>query len=616
MTPNKRSTLRLDLKDISSRSTGPNIGRATLVAGSVLAVSIAVASINMPSDESGLSEKVAFSAPVDSSSSERKKTFKAEEVILADATSFNTRSVVDIPAVEPEPVTNSADEEAPSKSFAVETEEDVYQKEERDKERHHPIQLASLSPIPSSSISEPLVNLVSEEPAILKSEPPLPLSVTSDDEKDAEPIVLANAAPLKTLSESVLNQIEGDSVSPSLEGTDTIPGLIQENTQAEQPAAPEPEIEWVKATVKKKDTLSQIFNRVGLSSKEAYRLVKLKGTKPLTRIRPGQVFEVAKRLDEKGDEKLQSLRLKVNRFDTLVIEYDESEENGFTLNTETREPEVRFTTSSATISGSLLGAAKRAGIPYDTVYEMATIFGWQVDFSKDIQKGDQFTVVHEELYLDDVKVGDGAVLAAELRTGKKSLQAVRHVYEDGHVSYYAPNGDGIQGSFLRSPIKFAKVSSKFSKKRFHPIKKKWRAHKGVDYSAPMKTPIRATGDGMVKFAGRKKGYGKTIILRHGGKYETVYTHMNHFKQGLKNGSRVKQGEVIGYVGMTGWTTGPHLHYEFRVHGKHMNPLTVELPKSAPIEERYASAFSKEASKWMTKLAQHGGTISLAQNKKP
>lgn len=615
MTPNKRSTLRLDLKDISSRSTGPNIGRATLVAGSVLVVGIAVASINMPSDEKGLSEKVAFSAPVDTQSSDRKKTFKAQEIILADASSFNTQSVVEIPAVESNADTPSEPQPNPAEEQVAESETSNTQKTPLFSDTQHPIQLASLTPISSSRLSEPLVNIVAEEPAILKEEPPLPLSVTANDQVDAEPIVLANAAPLKNLGDSVLNQIEGDQVTPPVGEPEDVPGLIKETTQTKETVDPEPEIDWVKATVKKKDTLSQIFNRVGLSSKEAYRLVKLEGTKPLTRIRPGQVFEVAKRLDEEGNEKLKKLRLKINRFDTLIIEHDDSKEHGFSLETESREPEVRFTTSSATISGSLLGAAKRAGIPYDTVYEMATIFGWQVDFSKDIQKGDQFTVVHEELFLDDVKVGDGAVLAAELRTGNKSLQAVRHVYDDGHVSYYAPDGDGIQGSFLRSPIKFAKVSSKFSKKRFHPIKKKWRAHKGVDYAAPMKTPIRATGDGMVKFAGRKKGYGKTIILRHGGKYETVYAHMNHFKKGLKNGSRVKQGDVIGYVGMTGWTTGPHLHYEFRVNGKHMNPLTVELPKSAPIEERYASAFRKEASKWMTKLAQHN-TISLAHNKKP
>lgn len=618
MTPSKRrSTLQLDLKDISARSAGPNIGRLTLVAGSVLVVGIAVASINNSSDD-GIPHPVAFSAPADNELSEERKSFKAKEIFVNDTDTVSSSSYVSFQGIPSEaPTETKAQEQNEALTDVVKSDQKTQITNNEIRARKsafaiNQIQVASLAPIPSFNIGNPLVNQFESDP-VFAAATPLPLSVTKNEDTDAEPIVLANAAPLSDLDNTPLDSLdvlEADSEENNFDNPEQ-DTPEKPNTNALSPEENKAEDKWLSATVKKRDTLSEIFNRLGLSSKEAFRLVKMDGAKPLTKIRPGQVFKVTKWVNEEGTEKLKTLRLKTNRFDTLVIEHHKEGDHGYKLSVESREPEVRFTTSSATITGSLLGAAKRAGIPYDTVYELATIFGWQVDFSKDIQKGDHFSVVHEEFFLDNVKVGDGAVIAAQLSTGDKMLQAVRHVAEDGHVNYFAPDGDGIQGSFLRSPIKFARVSSKFSKKRFHPIQKKWKAHKGVDYAAAMKTPIRATGDGVVKFAGSKTGYGRTVILRHGDKYETVYAHMNHFKKGIGKGSRVKQGDIIGYVGRTGWTTGPHLHYEFRVNGKHMNPLTVELPKSAPIEKRYAKTFRQDATKWVTTMTENE-TISLAQ----
>ena len=171
---------------------------------------------------------------------------------------------------------------------------------------------------------------------------------------------------------------------------------------------------------------------------------------------------------------------------------------------------------------------------------------------------------------------------------------MRHIDNRGRAVYYTPDGRGLRSSFLRSPLKFARVTSKFSKRRLHPILKKWRAHKGVDYGAPTGTPVRVTGDGVVIDARARTGYGNTITIRHGAKYTTLYAHLHKFARGMRNGARVKQGDVIGYVGSTGWSTGPHLHYEFRIDGVHRNPLTVQLPRSASIASADKPRFIESA----------------------
>jgi len=269
--------------------------------------------------------------------------------------------------------------------------------------------------------------------------------------------------------------------------------------------------------------------------------------------------------------------------------------------TVTRAPDIRLRAGKGVIHSSLLAAAKRAGLDFETTYAFAHLFDWQVDFAREIRAGDRFSLLFEAHYLDGEKIGNGDIVAAELVVSGRRLQAVRHIDEHGRRAYYAPNGDGIQRSFLRSPVEFGRVTSTFSHKRFHPILKKWRPHRGVDYGAPRGTPIRATGDGVVTSARRRYGYGKTVIIRHGEKYTTLYAHLHTYADGIQAGARVAQGDVIGTVGATGWATGPHLHYEFRVSGVHQNPLTVELPKSEPIAARYKAAFVAEAAKWVARL---------------
>ena len=368
---------------------------------------------------------------------------------------------------------------------------------------------------------------------------------------------------------------------------------------------------WMTETVRRGDTISHIFRRLGISIREALALVKLKDAAVLEKITPGEEIHVTKLtpMDGTTRERLEKLKYELNQFTTLLVR---RKDDGYVTDIVRREPEIHYRTSRATINSSLLGTARNAGIPFDVVYSFADILGWQVDFSRDLRKGDQFTVIFEELYLDGEKIGNGQVVAAELITMDRSLRAVRHVGDNGRVTYYAPDGEGIQGSFLRSPIKYARVTSSFSKRRLHPIQKIWKPHNGVDYGAPLNTPVHSTGDGVVIFIGSKNGYGRTIILRHGEQYQTLYAHLNHYRKGLRTGKRVEQGEVIGYVGKTGWATGPHLHYEFRVNGRHMDPLTVELPKSDPIDQRYRVDFLREAAHWVAQL-ESADPIPLAQN---
>ena len=225
--------------------------------------------------------------------------------------------------------------------------------------------------------------------------------------------------------------------------------------------------------------------------------------------------------------------------------------------------------------------------------ELANIFGYDIDFAREIRKGDHFELVYEEKQVDGEKVGTGEILAARFTNRGKEYQAVRYTNKQGITSYYLPNGQSMRKAFIRTPVDFARISSRFSMGRKHPILNKIRAHKGVDYAAPRGTPIKAAGAGKVILAGRKGGYGNTVIIQHGGTYRTLYAHMNGFARGVRNGVAVKQGQVIGYIGTTGLSTGPHLHYEFLVNGVHRDPLSIKLPMADPIAANEKQRFLQQ-----------------------
>ena len=233
--------------------------------------------------------------------------------------------------------------------------------------------------------------------------------------------------------------------------------------------------------------------------------------------------------------------------------------------------------------------------------QMVEIFGGDIDFHRDLRKGDKFSVVYQMNYSNGEPVSAGRIHAAEFINQGKAYRVVYYQPDSGHGDYYTPGGNSVRKAFLRSPIEFSRVSSGFSLSRFHPILNKWRAHKGVDYAAATGTKVRVTADGSVTFVGKRSGYGQVVIVQHQGRYTTVYGHLSRFASGLRRGQRVNQGEIIGYVGMTGLASGPHLHYEFLINGQHRNPLRVALPDAAPIANVQKVAFQEATGSLIERL---------------
>ena len=399
----------------------------------------------------------------------------------------------------------------------------------------------------------------------------------------------ATRADAVTLIEAAENPVQDGltriTLPLAIPGGSAIENAIdEERAQAKPHLEPQTsDIEWKTATVKSGDNLALIFAKQGLSPQQLDKVMRSdKSTAVLKTLMPGQQFKFGIHEGE-----LQQLVYKIDDLNTLKVQRD-SEDN-FLVRTNTREMETRVTNTSGTIDSSLFLAGQAAGLSDNLIMELAGIFGWDIDFALDIRSGDRFTLVYEEQFLDGEKKRDGNILAAEFVNRGKSYRALRYTDASGLSDYYSPDGRSMRKAFIRTPVDFTRISSRFGK-RYHPTLKKQRNHHGVDYAAPRGTPIKAAGDGKMIFVGRKGGYGKTVIIQHGGKYSTLYAHMSRIKPGSHRGKRVRQGQIIGYVGSTGRSTGPHLHYEFRVNGVHRNPLTVKLPDAAPIKKKYRDDF--------------------------
>ncbi len=343
--------------------------------------------------------------------------------------------------------------------------------------------------------------------------------------------------------------------------------------------------QWREYKVKPGDNLARLFKRAKIKPQQLDELMKSGAeAKTLTRIFPKDTIRILS--DDRGI--LQALRYDIDHKSYLMVERENGELVAKTYNhlIETREAHA-----SGEIDSSLFLAAQDAGISQNIIMELANIFGWDIDFALDIRKGDSFTVLYEELYRNGEKISDGNILAAEFINDGRTYRAVRYTNPQTNRSeYFTPDGKSMRKAFLRSPVNFTRISSRFTTNRYHPVLHKFRSHKGVDYAAKRGTPILAAGDGKVIFKGKKGGYGKVMIVQHGSKYTTLYAHLKTYNRKLRVGTKVKQGQTIAYVGSTGLATGPHLHYEFRVNGTHRNPLTVRLPVSSPVPKRYMADF--------------------------
>jgi murein DD-endopeptidase MepM/ murein hydrolase activator NlpD len=345
--------------------------------------------------------------------------------------------------------------------------------------------------------------------------------------------------------------------------------------------------QWQELTVKSGDSLSKLFKRAKLKPQQLDEVMKSgEAAKKLTKIFPKDTIRVL--TDEQG--KLQALRYEIDPETYIMVERED--ENGELIAREHKHViETRVAHAEGTIDSSLFLAANEANISENVIMELAGIFGWDIDFALDIRKDDSFKLLYEEIYRNGEKIKDGEILAAEFINDGEIYRAVRYTNpETNRSEYYTPEGKSMRKEFLRTPVDFARISSRFTTKRYHPVLHKVRSHKGVDYAAKTGTPIRAAGDGKVIFKGKKGGYGNVVIIQHGSKYTTLYAHLNSYNKKIGVGKKVKQGQTIAYVGKSGLATGPHLHYEFRINGVHRNPLTVKLPSSGPVPERHMTDF--------------------------
>lgn len=364
---------------------------------------------------------------------------------------------------------------------------------------------------------------------------------------------------------------------------------------AVQADSPSPNTQIINYEIKHGDTLSTIFEKMGLPKMLPHNIAKDELGKKLKHISVGHTlhFELTKSLLTKITYALSALR-------NLEISIDPINNSLFA-----KEIDIQHNTvlriASASIHDSLFLAASRAGISEMLIMDMAAIFGWDIDFSRDIRKGDRFNFIYEQHKKDEELLSEGNILAAQFINDGKTFSAIRFTDSNGDTSYYSADGKNMKSTFLKSPMKFSRISSGFSKRRYHPVLKKWRAHKGIDYAAATGTPIRTTANGKISFMGRKGGYGRVVIINHGGRYSTLYAHMSRFKKSLRTGSYVKQGQTIGYVGRSGLATGPHLHYEFRVNGVHRNYLTYRTPKSTPVLKQDMLRFKELAATQLAML---------------
>ncbi len=366
-----------------------------------------------------------------------------------------------------------------------------------------------------------------------------------------------------------------------------------EHAQAEM-MPQEKELPWQTVTVQSGDSLYLIFDRLNLSPQQLYAVVETdKAYKVLSNLRPRQKLHLQIR-----DGQLQAIKYNISPEKTLLITHGGENFNSHIIE---HPIEIRLTHASGVIENSLFQAGRDAGLSDNIIMELANVFGWDVDFALDIRKDDRFSLLFEQHYLDGEKLRDGKILAAEFSNQDSTYRAVMFTDPEGNTQYYSEDGKSMRKAFLRSPVDFRRISSTFQRERYHPVLGKKRPHRGVDYAAATGTPIKAAGDAKVIFRGVKGGYGNTIVLQHGSNITTLYAHLSRFQRGVTTGSRVRQGQTIGYVGKSGLATGPHLHYEFRINGSHRNPLTVKLPDAAPIPEKYRTEFLAQSQHLLAQL---------------
>ena len=357
----------------------------------------------------------------------------------------------------------------------------------------------------------------------------------------------------------------------------------------ETPPEPRALVQRVEHTVQKGETFGGIMAELGIRDVPGL----LKAASPhfdLSRIRVGRTLEI-RRLKATGEP--LSIRYPLDEDRTLVVWPSAIHSRA---DVETITYERGITRRVLQVDVTLWDAAMKAGLRPSDIVRLSRIFQWEVDFNTELRSGARLTLVGDELLSSGESVRLDAYHAVRLENDGKSYTAIRHVDKKGNEDWYGPEGEARKRPFLRSPLEFSRVTSGFTRKRFHPVLKRNRAHLGTDFGAPRGTPIRAVGDGVIVHAGRSGGYGNLVKIDHTGPYNTRYAHLSRIK--VKRGQKVKQGQVIGLVGATGLATGPHLHYEFLQNGRHVNPMTIKLPTTRPLPRSERQAFAQTKAQWL------------------
>jgi murein DD-endopeptidase MepM/ murein hydrolase activator NlpD len=350
------------------------------------------------------------------------------------------------------------------------------------------------------------------------------------------------------------------------------------------------QLQWQSVKVRNGDSLAKIFKRNSLDATTTYKVITAEGegSKLLKKLSVDDIMRIGK--DDEGN--LVSLEYPLSKNETLFVNLQNQQYHAYK---ESKSVEIREDIAYGVIKANFWLAAASAGLNDGQIINLANVFGWDIDFALDIREGDSFNVVYENQYVEGEFIGTGNIVAAEFINQGETFQAIR--YTNG--KYYSAEGRSMRKAFLRAPVSFKYISSNFKLKRFHPVQKRWKAHRGTDYAAKTGTPVVAAGDGKVVQAGYDKYNGHHVFLQHGNGIETKYIHFS--KRAVRKGARVKQGQVIGYVGSTGLAAGPHLHYEFLLNGVHRNPRTVKLPDAEPISSKYRQAFDVIAKQRLAEL---------------
>ncbi len=397
----------------------------------------------------------------------------------------------------------------------------------------------------------------------------------------ARGVLVAAAVALGVLLLSTSPRMPALAYNPALHH-ETLPTAVpeQEETAGQAPVR--------STTIRRGDSASTALRRLGFSSRDVLAMSKAaRPHHPLTRVHPGQRMV---RQDKAGATELS---MDLDAIHTLRLVRRDSD-LAWHADLHARPISTRRITAGGTIRDNLFLDAARAGLDDRTTMQLVDIFGWDIDFARNLRKGDRFSLLLEERFDDRGKRIGSTILAAEFINRGKKFQAIRFTDDKGNSAYYAPDGSSMRKNYLKAPVKFTRISSRFRLARKHPILGYTRAHRGVDYAAPSGTPVHAIGAGRIVYFGRRGGYGRFIQIRHRNRHHsTAYAHLRRYARGLHRGSWVEQGQVIGYVGMSGLATGPHLHFEFRVDGRAINPLHIRRTPARPVAKRLRHRFETE-----------------------